>query len=171
MNIIKDNIILRAIEIEDGNMLKNMINDPEIERNVLGWSKPVSAARQNQWIEEQSDSFKLIIEVNNNAVGLASITNLDFKNSVATLNIKIHSNSNRGKGYGEKIIKMLADYCFNELNLNCLNAKVLESNNASNNMFVKIGFFHEGTLRERVFKNGKFNDVNVYSLLKKEFNK
>lgn len=170
MLLIDKEIVLRAIEEKDGTLLKEMINDPELEYMVLGWSLPVSERRQREWINNlSSNDMKFIIEVNETAIGMASVTSVDYKNSLASVNIKIKSNSDKGKGHGTRTINLLINYCFNELNLNCLTASILEYNTASQKLFEKCGFIKEGTLRSRIFKRGCYHNVYTYSLLRDEF--
>lgn len=170
MIFIDQELILRAIELKDANLLREMINDPEIENMVVGWSLPVSERKQTEWIDNlnSDDDIKLIIEVNDVAVGMASISNLDYKNSTSNLNIKI-SNSYRGKGIGTRTIKLLVNYCFNELNLNCLTANILEYNKISQKLFKECGFIKDGSLRSRVYKKGCYHNLLVYSLLRSEY--
>lgn len=164
-------IILRAIELEDASFLKSMINDPDIERMVLGWSFPVSTIRQIEWIQNLPiENMKYIIDFENQAVGLASISSLDYKNSVANLNIKIMG-ENRGEGIGTKVIKLLVEFAFNELNLNCLTANILEYNNSSIRLFERCGFKQDGILRSRIYKGGVYHNILVYSVLRDEFRK
>lgn len=171
MLLIDGDIVLRGIEYEDADFLRHMINDPEIEFMVLGWSQPVSKRRQLAWIDSLRDNdMKLIIDLNGSAVGMASITDIDYKNSVACLNIKISQNKYRGKGIGSKTIKLLIQYGFEELNLNCLVANILEYNTASRRLFEKFGFLAEGVLRERAYKKGRYHNVVPYSLLRREYN-
>jgi len=35
--------------------------------------------------------------------------------------------------------------------------------------YEKAGFVHEGTLREAVFKRGKFSDIHMMSVLRREW--
>ena len=170
MLLVDDDIVLRAIEEKDANLLQEMINDPEMENMVLGWSLPVSAKRQVEWINSlKADDLKFIIEVNMIAIGMASISSLDFKNSVANLNIKIKSNEYKGKGIGTRTIRVLIKYCFDELNLNCLTANILEYNNLSQKLFEKCGFKNDGILRSRIYKRGKYHNILSYSLLRSEY--
>ncbi|MCC5909795.1 MAG: hypothetical protein JJT76_05100 [Clostridiaceae bacterium] len=46
MNLKGKIVTLRAIEEEDLEMLRDIINDPEVERLVVGWSLPISKAQQ-----------------------------------------------------------------------------------------------------------------------------
>lgn len=174
MNIVTRDITLRAIEHDDMQLLKDLINDPEIEKMVVGWSFPVSTHQQVSWINNlinDTKNVKFIIDVRNiGAVGLASLTKIDYKNRTATINIKLKNDNNvRNKGIGYKAIKMLIDYAFNELNLNCLYANILIYNIASQKLFEKCGFVLEGTLRSRVYKSGKYHDLCSYSLLRSDY--
>lgn len=165
-----NNIILRAIEQKDGFLLKEMMNDPEIERMVLGWSFPVSEKNQTDWINNlKANEPRFIIEYNTEAIGLATITSLDYKNSTANLNIKLQNGDYKGKGIGTKTIQLLVEFCFEELNLNCLTANILDYNLPSQKLFEKCGFIKEAILRSRVYKKGKYHNVLVYSLLKSEY--
>lgn len=175
MNIVTEEITLRAIEQDDMQLLKDLINDPEIETMVVGWSFPVSTNQQINWINNLSvdnRNVRYIVDVQEiGAVGLVSLTDIDFKNQTATINIKLRKENNiRQQGTGYKAISMLIDYGFNQLNLNCLVVNILSYNIASQKLFEKCGFVLEGTLRNRVFKNGTYQDLLSYSLLRSEVN-
>ena len=43
MNLVGDKIYLRNIEDEDINVLKTLINDENVSKDVVGWSKPISS--------------------------------------------------------------------------------------------------------------------------------
>ena len=170
MILIDNNVILRAIEQKDGFLLKDMMNDPEIEYMVIGWSFPVSEKNQTDWINNlKSNEPRFIIEYSNEAIGIASITNLDYKNSTANLNIKLQNGDYKGKGIGTRTIQLLIKFCFEELNLNCITANILEYNIPSQKLFEKCGFYKEATLRSRVYKKGKYHNILTYSLLRNEY--
>ena len=172
MNIKGQNIILRAIEMEDSEMLRTMINDPDVESMMWGYSFPVSKHQQIEWIKNLSNSknvFRAIIEAENEGIGEVILTDIDLRNGIAEIHIKIASNKYRGKGYGTDAVKTLVSYCFNELRLNCVYCRVKVDNIGSIKMFEKAGFIREGRLRERVYRNGKHHDFYEYSILKTEF--
>ena len=174
MYILGKKVILRAIEEEDNEMLRGMLNDPQIERAVGGWSFPVSRHAQMEWFKKQGpnpSALRCIIETleDKQAVGLMSLTNIDYKNGTAECNGKLIA-SNQGKGYGPDAHRAMFKYAFCELRLNCIYANILESNIASIKMFDKLGLKREGVLRQRVYKQGKYENVVAMSLLKSEFN-
>lgn len=54
---------------------------------------------------------------------------------------------------------------FNERNIHRIQANVFVSNVASLKMHEKCGYKQEGTLREAVYKNGKYQDQYVLALV------
>jgi len=167
-----EDITLRAIEESDLELLKAMINDPEIENMTGGYSYPVSTYQQKKWFEsilDRQDELRLIIDTKEHgAIGVVMLTDIDWKNRTAQFHFKIVSQW-RGKGYGTKAAKALVKYAFEQLNLHCIYSYVLEYNIASQRVKEKCGFKKEGVLRERVYKNGKYHNVVVWSILKGEF--
>jgi len=170
MILFDDVVTLRAIDENDADVLLEMINDPEIEGSVVGYSYPVFLNQQKKWIAElKNDStVRYMIDYKEEPVGVISISSLDLKNRCGNLNIKLVQKA-RGNGVATKAVKLLVDYCFNQLNLNCVYANVLENNEASNKLWRKLGFHFDGRLRQRVYKNGEYHDLCSYSLLKDEF--
>ncbi|MFP7479735.1 GNAT family N-acetyltransferase [Terribacillus saccharophilus] len=167
MNIQDNELKLRAVEIDDKDLLKDMINDPQTENMVLGWSFPVSDKQQIEWIQAvnmDSRNLKLIIQTKeSDAVGLISLTSIDMKNRTATINVKLNRR-NKNKGIGYKAVNLILKYAFNELNLNTIAANILEYNEGSQKLFEKCGFVKEGILKNRIYKNGKYHDILSYSI-------
>lgn len=174
MNIIGERIFLRAIELSDKDVLLDIINDAATEHGLGGWSFPLSELNQEEWIKSLKPNEKILrcmiaMKGNNQAIGTAILSDLDYKNGNAEIHIKIHSTT-RSKGYGTETIKLLINYAFNELRLNCIYAHINSYNEKSQNLFGKCGFLKEGILRDRIYKNGKFHNIYSYSLLKGDTN-
>lgn len=171
MNIIDEEIKLRAIEIEDLEFLRDLINNPEIEAMLGGASFPVSSERQLDWyrtIQNITTDLRLIIETKKDGViGTIGLSNIDYRNGTAQFHIKLDVTKNLGrKGYGFSSTKLLVDYAFNEMNLNCIYSYILDYNEPSKKMHNKLGFEREGVLRNRVYKQGKYQNLEVWSILK-----
>lgn len=173
MNIIGERIILRAIEEKDLIYLKEIINDPNSEKYVLGWSKPVSMIQQEEWfksVKNDESSIRFVVESENQFIGTCILNNIDWKNRSIGINIKLLEKY-RNNGYGKECIQLLVKYCYEEINMNRIEANILEYNIASQRLFEKCGFILEGKKRKSIYKNNKYNDVRIYSLLKDEYNK
>lgn len=172
MNLQGKKVILRAIEKEDMEFLRTMINDPQMEQNVVGWSFPVSKYEQEKWFENQvqnKNNIRYIVEVEENKIGLATITNIDWKNRKACHGIKLYSDGVRCKGYGTDTVMTIMKYVFEELQLNKLYSTILEYNEASLSLYKKCGWSIDGVLRESTFKENRYVNELAVSILKKDY--
>lgn len=165
-------ILLRAIELSDADVLRDMINDEEIERMMWGYSFPLAKHQQMKWIEglsSEKTTFRAMIDVDGTGIGTVILSNIDMKNGTAEIHIKLAKSSERGKGYGTDAVSALLHYAFYELRLNCVYCRVKEDNIASQRLFEKCGFIKEGCLRARVYRQGRYCDFYEYSVLKSEY--
>lgn len=175
MDLYGENVKLRAIEEEDIEMLRQMKNDPWMESMVVGWCKPLSKANQKKWFDSLSSTdtgrFLYIIESKNgNSIGYICLTEIDWKNRSAFVGIMIDGKKNMGKGFATDAYTTLIDYAFNELNINRLEAHILDYNTISQRVLIdKIGFEKEGVRRKAIYKNGKYHDLIIAGLLKDEY--
>jgi RimJ/RimL family protein N-acetyltransferase len=173
MNIQGNLVVLRAISMKDAAMLVALMNDGETEKMLGGSSFPVSYEEQEKWIAEQrgrKDVLRCIVALKENedsGIGTVILTDIDMKNGVAQVHIKMDKQQGRGKGYGTDALNAIVNYAFNEMRLNCVYADVLEYNEISQKLFEKCGFHKDGILRSRVYKGGSFINVCSYSRLRK----
>lgn len=165
-----EKVILRAVSLKDTDLLLDLINDPETERMLGGSSYPVSKEEQERWITNQfgrKDILRVIVATANEmdrGLGTVILSDIDSRNGVAQIHIKMHREVGRGKGYGTDAVKAIVHYAFNEMRLNCIYADILEYNIPSQKLFKKCGFHQDGILRSRVYKDGKYFNLISYSL-------
>lgn len=174
MNIKGKLITLRAIEYEDLDFMRSMLNDQEIEDQVVGWSFPVSRYMQNKWFEgqlENKDNMRFIIEYDKTPIGLATLHSIDWKNRVAVHGIKIAKRENRGKSVGTDTVMSIMRYAFDELGLHRLEASWLSTNPVSPALFKKCGWTFEGIKRECVYKNARYIDLAFAGITDEEYRK
>ncbi|TJX59977.1 GNAT family N-acetyltransferase [Soehngenia saccharolytica] len=174
MNILGKKVILRAMELEDQEMLREMINDPEIEKMVGGYSIPISKYQQSLWYNSNQNNFnniRLIIETEEDGpVGFANIVNIDWKNRSAFHGIKIANSEFRTRGIGTDTVMAIMRYCFEELNLNRLDGAIISYNEASKKLYCdKCGWKIEGIKRKNIFKGNEYHDELIVGILKEEY--
>ena len=173
MNINGKVVTLRAIERDDLELMRQMLNDPEIENLVVGWAFPVSKYQQEQWYEKNindKNNLRFIIETEaDGALGIATLTNIDWKNRRATHGIKLARRENRTKGIGTDSVMAIMRYAFDELQLNRLDGSWFEDNIASKKLYQKCGWKVEGRIRDCIYKNGSYRDLDIVGILKKEY--
>jgi len=73
------------------------------------------------------------------------------------------------QGLGAEAMSLLLRHGFETLNLNRILLRVYADNPRAIRSYQKAGFVQEGTLREAVFKRGKFEDVHLMSVLRREW--
>lgn len=173
MNIQGKNVILRAISMKDAPLLMKLINDAETEKMLGGSSFPVSLEGQEKWIAAQmgrTDILRCIIalEEDEEGIGTVILSDIDTKNGVAQVHIKMDKQRGRGKGYGADALNAILNYAFDEMRMNCIYADILEYNIVSQKLFEKCRFHRDGVLRSRIYKGGRYINVFSYSRLKED---
>jgi len=73
------------------------------------------------------------------------------------------------KGYITEALKSIIDFGFSSLDINRIEAEVMQGNTSSKKVLEKLGFIKEGVLREWMLWNNKYYDMTMYSLLKNEY--
>lgn len=74
-----------------------------------------------------------------------------------------------GNGYATEAAEAAVRYGFQDLQLRRIVASVSTGNAASEKILVKLGMRHEGSMREHNCKWGKFIDVELYGILRAEW--
>lgn len=174
MNIKGKFVTLRAIEEEDLEFLRQMINDPEMERLVGGYSFPISKVQQKKWFESiinDSSQLRLIIETEENGtIGFANIVNIDWKNRSAFHGMKIGDKRFRGRGIGTDTVMAVMKYAFEELQLNRIETTIIDYNEPSKKLYLeKCGWKVEGVRRKAVFKGNQYHDELIVGILREEY--
>ncbi|MBN1037800.1 N-acetyltransferase [Clostridium botulinum] len=163
------------MEKEDLELMREMLNDPEIENLVVGWAFPVSKYQQNQWYDNNitnDNNLRFIIETSQDgAIGLATLTDIDWKNRRAIHGIKLANKKNRTKGLGIDTVMAIMRYAFDELQLNRLDGSWFEDNIASQKLYTKCGWKVEGKHRQYIYKKGQYRDLVMVGVLKDEYEK
>jgi len=77
--------------------------------------------------------------------------------------------AHHGRGLGSRSVVLLTTRCFEHPEIRRLHATVAVENRASRRILTKLGFTHEGTLREHFLINGVPTDECIYGLLREEW--
>lgn len=176
--ILGKRVRLRALERADLPKFQEWLNDPEVTEGLTLYL-PLSAVDEEKWfdgvMQGEPEQRPLAIEIQNgNAWQLAGNTglfNLEWTNRSAEFGIFIGDKSNWNKGYGTEALQLILRHAFNTLNLNRVYLRVYASNPRARRSYEKAGFLLEGTLRQALFRHGRYIDVNVMSVLRADWMK
>lgn len=166
-------IVLKSIQSEDLPLLFEWINEREQIINNSSY-KPVSAVEHQEWfhaIQQRKDMFIFGIYSleSKKLIGSCQLHSIQTVHRNAELQIRIGDVQERGRSYGTDALKLLLDFAFKDLNLHRVYLHVFSSNDTALHVYKKLGFTHEGTLRQSAFINGNYVDVFVMGLLQSEF--
>jgi RimJ/RimL family protein N-acetyltransferase len=171
--IVGEKTRLRAIERSDIPMFVRWFNDPELLR-YLAMYLPMSQAAEEQWFEAQlqdDSSHVFVIETLDDAVPIGNLDlhGIDWLNRCAGCGISICEKSYWNQGYGTDALRTLVRFAFQELNLNRVSLQVFDFNARAIRSYEKIGFRHEGRLRQARFVEGRYVDELIMGLLREEW--
>lgn len=175
--ILGDGIRLRAIERSDIPRFVRWLNDPDVTQFLL-ISSPLSTAMEENWFEKQlqvppAEGQVLAIEVQSGEewmpVGNVGLHNVDSIGRSAEFGIFIGEKAYWNQGWGKKATRLMLKHGFENLNLNRIHLHVYENNPRAVKAYETAGFVREGVLRQAVFKNGRYLDLIVMSVLSNEW--
>ncbi len=165
-----EKINLLPLEKEDMPFVMKWVNNEGISY-YNGARFPVSLHEQNTWYEKtQNDkSKKKLIICNKEGVkaGMVSLFNIDLRNQNAEAGIYIDT-AYQGKGYAKEALNIIVKFGFNELNMHKIYATILDFNMNSIKLFEAVGFKPEYIKKDVYYTNGKFCDVHVLSVFRKQ---
>lgn len=173
MNIVGKVVTLRAMTLDDMQMICDMFNDPNMESKVIGWAFPLSLDQQIAWYKNHMNDrndFRFAIETSEDgAVGIATLTGIDWKNRTATHGIKLANQENRSRGIGTDTVLAIMRYAFEELGLHRLESSIFPENVASRKLYSKCGWKDEGVKRSCIFKGGQWKDLILIGVLDADY--
>ncbi|MGO8719078.1 MAG: GNAT family N-acetyltransferase [Acidobacteriaceae bacterium] len=74
-----------------------------------------------------------------------------------------------GKGLGQPALSAIMAIAFNELCAHRLWLDVFETNMRALHIYRKAGFHPDGTLREAIYRDGKYHTLLLFSMLDREY--
>jgi len=164
-------VYIRPIEEDDLPKLASLRADPRVWVN-LGDITMVTLKQQLVWYKRVHTNPKIryfiLYSDKIDFIGVVRMDEIDLINRSARIGGDILPKY-QGKGYGTKMYKLLLKYCFDFLNLHRVWLLVLESNTVALNLYKKAGFVEEGRQRMAIFRDGKFIDYIMMSLLQSEY--
>jgi diamine N-acetyltransferase len=169
-------IRLRGNERGDLPKFVEWLNDPEVRR-YLSVSMPISQAAEEQWFENMlkrpPEEQSLGIEIKDGEtwrlIGNCGIFDIKWRTRCAEVGLFIGEKSYWNMGYGTEVMRLLLHHGFGTLNLNRIFLRVDAENLGGIRAYEKAGFIHEARLRESDFREGRYCDDLIMSVLRSEW--
>ncbi|SER40925.1 GNAT family N-acetyltransferase [Natrinema salaciae] len=161
-----ERVRLKTVEEGDFDFLRNNINDARIRRAMLGAGPTNTRQLRNNHTEERD--YQFVIATADSRVGYISIHDVSYTHGTAAISYWV-APEKQGQGHATEAIQLLVQYAFDQLRLHKLRADVREFNNPSRRVLEKIGFKHEGVLRESRYVDGEYWHRHRYGVLRHEW--
>ena len=175
-NLRTQRLLLRKLTMSDAQDIFTYSSDPEVAKHVL-WEAHQNPAESRGYIrymlrkyrmgEPSSWGIELVDE--NRIIGTIGFMWYNAENNSAEVGYSL-SRAYWGKGIMTEALSAVVRYGFERLHLNRIEAQHEVDNPASGAVMRKVGMRREGTLRSRLYNKGKFVDVDLYAILRKDRN-
>lgn len=168
-----ERVALRPLELEDGELLRSWINDPDVHQH-LGRFRAYDAAAQREWLEglhrkTEDHVFGIALRETGALIGSCGLHGTALPHRSAELGILIGEAAGRGRGLGAEALRLLLGYGFETLGLHRIELRVYESNPRAIRCYERAGFRREGEKREARWWAGRWWSVFEYALLEQDW--
>lgn len=171
-NLEMQRLRLGRIRQSDIPLIVSYANNKNISDNVLTLPYPYTEENALQWIKMSEDGFE---KEKDYIFGIYLNETDEFIGGIGLHTDKAHFKAELGywiaepfwnKGFASEAGIEILKFGFESLNLNKIYASHFLFNPASEKVLQKIGMTKEATLKDHYFKNGKFETVGLYCVLR-----
>lgn len=162
------------------------INESDLNENYQQWFNDAEVCQFNShhrfpnYRQNMQSYFDEVIKSGNNLIlaiidkgtevhiGNISLQNIDSLNQSAEFAIIIGNKEFWSRGVGKEAAQLVIEHGFKQLNLHRVYCGTSIENIGMQKLAEALGFVKEGTARDAMFKNGKFQDIISYGLIRHE---
>ncbi|WP_217597820.1 GNAT family N-acetyltransferase [Cohnella sp. GbtcB17] len=174
MEMYTDRLKLRLVEPVDAEPMELLINDKEIARTTLGIPHPYPSGaaaafiRRRQEAAEKGEgfSFSVLDRLSETFMGIVGLR-IDPAHHHAELAYWL-GRAHWNQGYCSEAAQCVLRFALQDLKLHRIWAAAMTRNPASFRVMEKMGMKHEGVFRGHVLKDGAYEDLTYYALLRSE---
>jgi ribosomal-protein-alanine N-acetyltransferase len=170
-----EKIYLRGLEKRDlmGGMFQ-WANDCEVTYYMFMGAMPNILEELEKEYEQLVKStrdvvFAIIDKESDVHIGNVGLYSIQWIGRSAELRIVIGEKEFWGRGYGTEATKLTVDYGFDKLNLNSIYLGVNAEHSGAIRAYESAGFIREGTMRQYIYRNGRYYDAIRMSILREEY--
>jgi len=153
-----------------------LFGDAQVVRfyNLLPFQKELEGQRlidlfQTRFTNQTGIRWGIALKGTNNIIGTIGY-NSYTTNHKATIGYDLRI-QHWNKGYATEALQKIIEYGFDQLQVNRIEAEVMQGNIGSEKVLTKLQFKNEGVLRDWMYWNEKHYDMTMFSLLKAESTK
>lgn len=161
-------IILEERHLES---LRQLRNDPTTLK-FLTHMNFISSEQQKKWFQsvslDQTRLYMAIEDKKGNFLGLVRSDEWDRLNRSVRIGVDIVPKY-RGKGFATEAYELFIPFLFDQQNMNRIWLLVADFNSAAIHLYEKLGFEQEGIQTDALYRDNRYCDYVMMSLLKGEY--
>lgn len=171
--VIGQRVTLREFRWEDLSEIRKWVTDERTARGLSSvFMKPQTWEQTEQYLRNLLDggagaNFVIAGKEDLKYLGQCNLMMVDHVARKAEMAIVVQE-EHTGRGIGFEAGMLLLDFAFRQMNLNRVYLKVYADNLRAIRLYEKLGFRHEGRLREDAYRDGKYEDTLMMGILRSE---
>jgi len=170
-------LVLRKLTMRDAQDIYSYSRDPLVAKHVL-WDAHTSIYDSRSYLRFMLRKYRMGAaaswgiewKATGQIIGTIGFMWIQFENASAEAGYSL-ARAYWNQGIMTEALQALIRYGFDVLNLNRIEAQHETDNPASGSVMRKCGMVKEGTLRQRLLNKGRFVDVDLYAILRKDYHR
>lgn len=134
----------------------------------ITWVKNYIKKSMEKFESQEKYSWAIIRRTDEQFIGVSVLKNIDIENRTARLGYSI-GRKFLNMGYTNMAVRLILNFAFKEINLNRVEIRIDCNDDKSIKLLEELKAKCEGRLRSAVYKNGKFCDLLLYSILRSDY--
>ena len=166
-----EHIYLAVPKVEDAAIYAKWFSDFDTTDGLGNSAMVVTVEAEEAWIQKIQGSlqFAIIRKEDNTLIGNCQILGVKHIRQWAEVGLFIGEEENRGKKYGQEVLRLLLEFAFGTFHLHNVMLRVFAFNERGIHIYQKIGFREFGRRRESYYAKGRFWDEIYMDILKEEY--
>jgi RimJ/RimL family protein N-acetyltransferase len=172
--IVGQNVGLRGLRREDMNDYRRWLDNPNVTHFMESGWRPANDRDLEEIYRastEASDTvaFAIVDKEAGGTVGCCGLYAIQWICRRADFRIISGEPSAWNKGFGSEAARLTVAYGFDKLNLETIYLGVNTENKGAIKSYENAGFVREGVRRKLIYRNGRYYDALMMSILREEY--
>ncbi len=173
---VTERLFIREYRKQDLDAFLEVVRQPQVYVMTYGIPISYSRARGKWWfkilhsnrIHHTSYEYAVFLKDTGRYIGNVGLINIDAIHRHADISYYI-DHAVTGQGYATEAAGAMLQYGFGKLGFHKINGVCMHQNGASRRVMEKLGMHYEGTLRDDLYKDGEYYDLDRLSILEEEY--
>lgn len=160
---------IRALETSDEDLILKWRRGQDEKCKFLGLVGGDLLIGKSDLFYTNTSKNLIFEEISGTPIGAIRLDNMKWNERNLAIFLGLGEKEYQGKEHPQEALKLIIGYLFREENFNKVFTYILDYDRYSLELFEKLGFKREATLKEHLFYEGGYHDVYIYGLLREEF--